>query len=281
MVVGRFFRGLTAYDLLGNLVPGVILLTAFLLFLPGGRLPSSVGASVLFALFAYLLGGVVQEYASAAVGDRNRFEQSIDTDGQLDELGILPSEESGDTESTSGQLLRQSFLHPLSFNNDERDQNPVDEQILASQIKQHIYNEHGVEPDSDSSSVLYRLMLSEIDASNNPPTAIRMQALRNLYRGVWISAWWSVLLLTASFVIRHALLGCDDFPFQFHRPGYYEFWPNVWQPLLLTVGSVVVFRYINEQRSSDFVEYLFTDYAAAVSLPDETNTELDQRDDPD
>ena len=273
MVVGRFFRGLTAYDLLGNLVPGVILLTAFLLFLPDGWLPSTVGGSVLFALFAYLLGGVVQVHASHGTGDREDFERSIDTDGQAQRVNRVSGTSNGpdNTDSGIGQLLHRSFLHPISGNPSEKPGRPVEDQVLASQIQQHIYNEYNVEPGSASLSVLYRLMLSEINANDNPPTAIRMQALRNLYRGVWIAVWYVVMLLGAAMIVRHGLLTCEFF--QFLKPGYYQFWSDLWQLLLISLCAVVIFRHIYERRNRDFVEYLFTNYAAAVSLSDDVTTE--------
>jgi hypothetical protein len=273
VVVGRFFRGLTAYDLLGNLVPGVILLTASLLFLPDGWLPSSIGGSALFALFAYLLGGAVQVHASYATGDREDFERSIDTDGQVKRVNRASGTSNGpnNTGSGIGQLLRQSFLHPVSGGPSEKRGRPVEDQVLASQIQQHIYNEHNIEPGSASLSVLYRLMMSEVDASDTPPTAIRMQALRNLYRGVWIAVWYVVLLLSAALAVRHGLLGCEFF--RFLKPGYYQLWSDLWQLLLLGFGAVVMSRHIYERRNRDFVEYLFTNYAATVSLPDDATAE--------
>lgn len=275
MVVGRFFRGLTAYDLLGNLVPGVILLTASILFFPDGWLPSSVGTSVLFALFAYLLGGVVQEYASSATGDRSSFNQSIAVGTELDRLEISanPPDRTDDSTSGTGQLLRKSFLYPISFASEEQHGTPVEERVLASQVRQHIYNQHDLEPRSVSPEVFYRLMLSEITATDHRPTAVRMQALRNLYRGVWIASWVVLLLVLVSLAIQRVLVGCEYLPIQFHPAGYYRIWPHLWQLLPPTLGAVVAFRYLNKQRNRKFVEYLFTDYAAAVSLSGSTTTE--------
>lgn len=276
MQVGRFFQGLTAYDLLGNLVPGVTLLTALSLFLPSPWFPSSVGGYALFVVCSYVLGGMIQTHASAATGSRVDFERSIDArQGRLGDLEI--TDEGSGTPSESGrgldfgQLCRLSFLSPLSLGSDGERGSPVVDRLLASRIQQHLYTHYGVEPDAGSFDVLYRLMLSEVGDGRS--TAVRMQALRNLYRGMWMAAWYTLVLLAGSFVVEHTLVDCTSLPIGFATPGYYHHWSGVWQLLVLAPGVVIFLRYIAAARDRKFVEYLFTDYAATVSLPQDPDTD--------
>jgi hypothetical protein len=267
--IGQFFRGLTAYDLLGNLVPGLIVLIAVDLFLPSPWIPSSVGGYSVFVLTAFVLGGIVQEHASEATGSRENFERSIDPETKPDitDLGISMSESepvdgrSGDGSLTTGQVVWRAVADPTLLTDRSGRGRPVEESILTSKIRQHIHNKYDIRPDSKLYGVLYRLMLSEVDSRGGTALAVRMQALRNFHRGTWVATWYASVLVLTALLVDTVLLDCSDFPIEFVQPGYSSYWRPMWQILFVTGPTTVLFRYLNEKRNRDFVEYLFTDYA--------------------
>lgn len=77
MAVGRYFRGLTAYDLLGNLVPGALTLIFVMGFLSSPPVPTSVGGYGLFAVVAFAVGSIIQAHASEAIGKRVNFNKTM------------------------------------------------------------------------------------------------------------------------------------------------------------------------------------------------------------
>ena len=274
---GRFFQDLTSYDLLGNLVPGVALLTALSLFLPQPWLPSTAGGSALFVVCSYVLGGIVQTHASASTGSRTGFERSIRAGrGHLGHLDILDRPQENETTGRDNglgfaQVCRLAFLSPVSFRGRAEQSPAVDDPVLTSKIRDHLYNRYGVEPDSGQVDVLYRLMLSEV-GDGGGSTAVRMRALRNLYRGMWITLWYVSVLLIVSIIIKHSLNDCAYLPLALRVPSYYDHWGDLWQVLPPAAGTALVLRYITEARDRKFVEYLFTDYAARVSLPQDDDS---------
>lgn len=276
MAVGRFFRGLTAYDLLGNLIPGVIVLTALVSSLSGKWIPSTIGEYALFALFAYLLGGVIQLHASNSVGDRENFNQIMRTSGQLDNLEIIKEKE--ENEGTTGisgcEIILQSVFSPIPIIFNNKTKNVVEENTTYSQIRQHVYNKYNIEPNNSQLSTLYRLVLSEIERKNNRAIAVRMQALRNLYRGVWIAGWYILVLVVTSIPFTTPYTQC--FSLLFCELSYF----SLLILLVIVLIFVILFRYINEKRNKKFVEYLFTDYMATVSISDDTTTGSSREDDP-
>jgi hypothetical protein len=81
MPIGRIFGDLSVFDLLGNFVPGLILLSTLFLVLPSDRamqaLSSPLAAVFLLGVVAFALGHLIQSYAAKAVGSRETFRNSI------------------------------------------------------------------------------------------------------------------------------------------------------------------------------------------------------------
>jgi len=95
MAVGRFFQGLTAFDLLGNVIPGSVALLAALGFAANPILPSTLGGAVLFAGGGFILGAVIQAHASSATAKPRSFNWTIRYAEQLDDLLKSSSSEEG------------------------------------------------------------------------------------------------------------------------------------------------------------------------------------------
>ena len=66
------------YDVVGVLVPGITLLTGFLLLFAEPPAPSELWEYLLYGIVAFSLGYVVQFWASRAVGEPKTFENTID-----------------------------------------------------------------------------------------------------------------------------------------------------------------------------------------------------------
>ncbi len=77
MAIGRYFRGLSAYDLLGNLLPGVVGLLAVLGVTNNPPIPQTIGGVALFAAFAFIIGSSIQSHASQAVGEPRSFVRTM------------------------------------------------------------------------------------------------------------------------------------------------------------------------------------------------------------
>ena len=75
--VGRYIRGLNSYDLLGNLIPGIVALVVTLGVFTTPPIPDTIEEYALFAVIAYLTGYLIQSIASTAVGDRKHFDRTM------------------------------------------------------------------------------------------------------------------------------------------------------------------------------------------------------------
>jgi len=77
MAAGRYFRALTPYDLLGNLLPGVFALGVLITLFPNPPIPKGTGGILFFAVLGFTLGHLIQSHASKATGDC--FEATLDS----------------------------------------------------------------------------------------------------------------------------------------------------------------------------------------------------------
>ncbi|AZH26844.1 hypothetical protein [Haloplanus aerogenes] len=290
MPVGRYFRGLTAYDLLGNLVPGTILLIMTMGFLPSPPIPESLGEYGLFTIIAFSLGSIIQEYASKAVGDRKHFDETIDTVEQLpntiagseedeEENETEPEEDEGEDEAEpeEDRRLRDKIkqvvwwaLHPVigplfGWWRPKRGEK-LEDSILANRIWQHLVDTYEIPFRTDSYGVLYHIMSSKVDDSRSPGRATRIQAIRNFHRGMWITAWYSSVLLIISIYLKRYFAGETIPPFgiEYVESAYFVYWTPLWHVVVISLISVFVFWYLFESAEEDYIEYLFVDYAVAV-----------------
>lgn len=273
---GRYFRGLTAYDLLGNLVPGIVVVAGIIGFLRPPPVPSTIGEHALALIAAFAIGGLVQEHASIATGKRVTFERTIkNTEYPKSTLKDTGNDSPGTDEDVDPRpLWRGAFVEPVVWIWDEIPPrgDTLDDAVLTGKIRQHLLDTHEIPTDFDDFQVLYHLMYSKIESAGTSARAVRMQALRNFYRGMWLASWWLFVFLlvaaladlTATWTSEWALT--DSIPFTYRAPTYRELWQPMWQ--LVPVAGVFVFLFRNryESHEEDVIEYLFTDYATAIEL---------------
>lgn len=271
MPVGRYFRALTAYDLLGNLVPGVVMTIAVMGFLSSPPLPQSLGGYGVFTVIAFTVGSVIQAHASEAVGRRNSFEKTITGAERLPSL----TEANGTTaDGGTASLLSEhawSWLHPFigplaGWRRPPRGEE-FDDSVLANRIWEHLIDTHELPFRTDSYSVLYHLMSSRVDDVSSPSRATRLQAIRNFNRGMWLASWYSCVLLVAAFVANQVFTAGEDLPgfgIPYRTPSYFSSGLPVPQLFVISVIGVVVFWLIFESTEDDYLEYLFVDYAIAI-----------------
>lgn len=315
---GRYFRGLTAYDLLGNVIPGLILLSGVFGLLPVTVENVGIVEASATLVTAFVLGGFVQRHASKATGNRKSFELTIkatEKPTRLEEEPEPDEDEANDSENASNSESRVctcvkrllsfgiqvvssvkskihdytrnkvplpirrvtvnswvAVIHPLRGWKVEQGEE-LDDAVLTGVIRQHLLDTHGIPRQFDDFQVLYHLMISRIDESSGPNRAIRIQGLRNFYRGVWIATWWFGVALVIALVASWCFEGvvnsmCTNdwrmFQWEYQTPNFRSVWTPTRQLLLPTVAVIYLARRAYESQEEDFIEYLFTDYATAV-----------------
>lgn len=215
MPFGRYFQGLTAFDLLGNLVPGLTVTIFAIGFLPDSPYPTEIGGFGLFILSAYILGVLLQRHASLAFGDRNHFDKTMegvetlssakhtDEENNPSEGGSSGSQDvqvnDGKLEGICNRMRSPHWeniphwpaIHPILGPIIGMKRPPrgceLEDKILANRIWEHLIDAYTIPFETESYSPLYHLMLSKIDNIESPSRAIRLQALRNFHRGMWIA----------------------------------------------------------------------------------------------
>lgn len=279
MPVGRYFRALTAYDLLGNLVPGVLMTVVFLGFLPSPPIPTTVGGYALFAVIAFTLGSVLQAHASEAVGERDSFEKTITGAESLPSLSRPKDEQPTDDEEGSQHSehvwrLAHPFVGPVAGWWRPPRGKELNDAILANRIWEHLIDTHELPFRTDSYDVLYHLMSSHVDDVRSPSRATRLQAIRNFNRGMWITSWYSCVLLTLAIGGNQLFDAGDRVPVlavEYQSAAYFSHLLPVPFLLVVAVAGVIVFWFVFESIEDDYLEYLFVDYAIAI---EDENTEV-------
>ena len=213
---GRYFRGLTAYDLLGYLIPGLILLGGLYGFSHVTVQDIGIVGVGVSLVSAFVLGGFIQRHASIATGERETFNLTISSTTELS-LGDKSDDDTadGDTDSGStscfGYLANRPyagpFLDPIFGWAGSPEGRELDDAVLTGRIRQHLVDAHDIPPDFEDFQVLYHLMISRLDSNAAPNRAVRIQALRNFYRGIWIATWWFCGLIAFSTVLVSVLRG--------------------------------------------------------------------------
>lgn len=287
MPVGRYFRGLTAYDLLGNIVPGVIALVVTMGFLPSPPIPNTLGEYGLFTAIAFAVGAILQPYASKAVGRRESFDETMDSVEDLSSLQYQEdssqnSDDNDDDDSdddqqadeTDGRSVPQSvwrichpFVGPLCGWWRPRRGEQLDDAILANRIWQHLVDTYEIPFRTESYSVLYHVMSSKVDDVRSPSRATRMQAIRNFHRGMWLTSWYSLVLLLVAKTADACLQVGDSIPLSggdYVTPSYFDYWTPLWHLVVVAAIGVVVFWLLFESTEEDYIEYLFADFAVAI-----------------
>ncbi|WP_135823678.1 hypothetical protein [Halorussus ruber] len=114
MPIGRIFGDLSVFDLLGNFVPGILLMGSVIVLLPPDRV-TQIGSSPLATVFllgvvAFALGHLIQSYAARAVGKRETFRNSILINQSLGQSEVLDFERFPTAHPWLYAVY--SFLHP-------------------------------------------------------------------------------------------------------------------------------------------------------------------------
>lgn len=279
MSVGRYVRGLNSYDLLGNIIPGTIGVIVILGFLSSPPIPDDIGEYGLFIIAAFIIGSVSQVHASKAVGSRESFDRTMDSTEVLSTLQYK-EDNSGDTNGGDNgendprldkDESRFWNLHPLigplcGWWRPKRGEK-MDDVILANRIWEHLIDTYEIPFETESYSVLYHVMSSRIDNIQSPSRAIRIQAIRNFYRGMWVTSWYSLVLIGVAIGADIAFNIGDDVLFtgvEYTRPIYFDYWDPVWHLAIVAFIGIIVFWVLFESTEEDYLEYLFADYAVAI-----------------
>lgn len=282
MPVGKYFRGLTTFDLLGNLLPGVVGLLAILGLLPSPPIPDSVGDYGLFAVLAFSLGMFVQYHASAATGERQTFEMTMEGVERLEGLateGEASNEEENVGNSHNGekdicqripslfQGLAHAFFDPIFWHLRSPRGRELDDVILTNRIWNHLVDTHEIPPDTEALHVLYHLMSSRVDDVGTPSRAVRFQVLRNFNRGMWVASWYVLVALCIAWILDGFLEGGVTLyaGFVYQQPAFFDYWTPAWHLVIVTSVAVWGFWTLSESYEEDYIEYLFSDYAVAIA----------------
>lgn len=274
MSVGRYVRGLNAYDLLGNLIPGTIGLVAIIGFLSSPPIPNDVGEYGLFIAVAFVIGAINQAYASKAAGSRESFDKTMNSVEDLSSLQYQEHEpeggegaQDGQTKEGSGIWILHPFIGPLCGWWRPKRGEKMDDAILANRIWTHLVDTHEIPFETESYSVLYHVLLSRVDNIQSPSRAIRIQAIRNFYRGMWITAWYSLLLIMIAIIADWRFEIGDTIPWagvEYAQSAYFEYWDPIWHLAVIAVIGVLIFWLLFESTEEDYLEYLFADYAVSI-----------------
>lgn len=283
---GQYFQTLNAFDVLGNLIPGLIVVCGLLGFIHTD-IPSfgatEVGGTV---VASFVVGSFVQQHASAVAGNRETFELTIkSTEYPANSLDSEPdSQESAENEGSTrfGRLANLPLIGPISDPvvgwAGSPDGEELDDAVLTGRIRQHLLDTHSIPTNFDDFQVLYHLMLSRVDGASTARRATRIQARRNFYRGLWIAAWWFGVFVFAATVLIPLFDQClsviswrGSVLWQYSRPNFHSVWSPAWQLLIPTVIVIYLAKHGYESQEEDFIEYLFTDYATTLEDTDSTD----------
>lgn len=303
MPAGRYFQGLTTFDLLGNLIPGTVVTTAIIALLPSVHAPGSIPEYFLAGIAAFSFGHFIQKHASSASGDRQTFEQTMDAvrGGRLeDEKESSETGDSDEVETDGGKRSEREekedgkksvISRAVNLTNNvvshifyaatmpvfwwylsSRGQ-ALDDVILPNRVWKDLLETYDIDRGTDNYSVLFHMISSEVDDVGSPSRAVRFQAIRNFHRGMWIAMWYILcycvlfFLVDAVFTIfgMTAILGV-----QIKEPYLFRVIDPNWQIIVVLSLLLVGFWYLADNFEEEFIEYLFTDYV--VARKNEQNT---------
>lgn len=166
----------------------------------------------------------------------------------------------------------RSLIEAIMMVRIKRDR-PLPDVTLAGKAWTLCRTKYELDSDYNEYGDLLHLMSSDIESHSNSSRALRFQALRNLYRGMWISCYFSLILI-GMVVIAQGLSNWISPIFTFigidvWNPVVTEIWNPVWMICIGYATFMYAFWELKEDFEEEFVEYLLTDFLAA-------NTELDR-----
>lgn len=252
-------------------------------FLSSPPIPNNAGEYGLFIAIAFVIGTISQAYASKAAGPRESFDRTMgsaedlsflqyrdaDSDNDDDDgnhQGNLEAGEDSDNEESCLWILHP-IIGPLCGWRRPKRGEKMEDVILVNRIWTHLVDTHDIPFETDSYSVLYHVMLSRVDNIQSPSRAIRIQAIRNFHRGMWITSWYSLLLIGSAIIASQIFSVGDTIPalgVEYAQSAYFEYWTPVWHLALVALVGVVVFWLLFESAEEDYLEYLFADYVVSI-----------------
>lgn len=339
MAAARVFGNLSVFDLLGNFIPGLIFLVTVSLTFPRDYFSKiyAGGLSLIFTLIiiAFIIGHLIQSYASQAVGTRETFQNSILINQSMGKSSVLDFGEN----PTAHPIMYciYSHLHPnepeewnidkiLEDNSKKADPDLLDdvmnsttvigrfshiparwyrsviEAVMMVRIKRDrplldvtlagktwaiCRKKYDLDRHYDQYGDLLHLISSEIESQSVRSRSLRFQAIRNLYRGLWIAFYFSFVLTFFVWITRRVS--------NLFTPFFRYIGISIWKPVvvdlqipvwLLSVGFLFLtylFWELKEDFEDEFVEYLLSDFLAIYSdmEDDDKDPEWKRRDAPD
>ncbi len=225
---GEYAQTLNAFDLLGNLIPGLVVVFGLFGFVHRDVPALGVATTGGTLVVAFVLGSFVQRHASLVSGKRETFELTIkaaelpsaESIEQSDHSESSDGSDQPDTANTETTCLRRCanvpvvapLLDPLFGWAANPRGEKLDDAVLTGRIRQHLFDTHQIPTDFDDFQVLYHLMLSRVDGADTVRRATRAQAVRNFYRGLWVAGWWFGLLVVLTVGINtcvEQVAGCS------------------------------------------------------------------------
>lgn len=278
MPAGKYFRGLTTFDLLGNLLPGTVILIAFVAIFPKPPVPTTPGEYLLAGVFAFSVGHFVQAHASSADGDQRSFDWTwekarqlarppVTTDSDEDDEEVETNDEDDSVENPADKWVKITYplFGPVLWRCYRARGTVLLDEVLANRLWLELQHTYKFDYGTDEYSFVYRLMSSEIDDVSAPSRALRFQALRNFHRGMWIATWWALLILFVPDAVQHVVeSGNNVFGVTYQSSGLLNYWTPTWHIYVVLLTAIYGFWYMAQSFTEEFIEYLFTDYAVTV-----------------
>lgn len=226
MAVSRIFNQFTLFDIFGNLIPGTIVLAAFVSVFPMENVTqiasAPLGVQFLLAIIAFALGHVIQQHASEAAGKRETFKNTIlsarsysfSPSTELDDYGrkrkalyypyycwnerIAGPIRDRFGSSVVGRVavlparLYRSVVEAVLLVKIKKDE-PLPDNRLASKVWMICKKKYRLDKNYDNYGDLLHLMSSDLE-NHGTSRALRFQAIRNFQRGMWIACFYASIL---------------------------------------------------------------------------------------
>lgn len=301
MAVSRIFNQFTLFDIFGNLIPGTIVLAAFVSIFPMKDVTTiasaPLGVQFLLAIIAFALGHVIQQHASEAAGKRETFKNTILS---ARSYNYSPSTELADYSRKRKSLylpyyewnesvvdpvrecfgrsiigrtavlpirLYRSLVEAVLLVKIKKDE-PLPDNRLASKVWMICKKKYRLDKNYDNYGDLLHLISSDLE-NHGTSRALRFQAIRNFQRGMWIACFYASILyfwvVFSRFLPTFVYDGLAIVGFQSWTPAITEIWSPVWTLMVVTGAVSYSFWELKEKYEEEFIEYLFTDYVTSQS----------------
>lgn len=296
MPVGRLFTDLTVFDVLGNFVPGVVVLAAVVSVLPADDATTlataPLGGLFVLSFVAFALGGIVQQYASEAMGHRETFKYSVLLvqsnehnrpptvreyhpgrrwlyspyrwwyDGVDDCLRPRFGSSTVTRLAALPARLYRALVEALLLVRIEKD-DPLPDLRLAAKTWKIARKRFDLDRTYTNYGDLLHLLSSDLEREG-PSRALRFQALRNFQRGMWIACFFVATmylgLVVGSWFPTHVVSILGAVGIEPWEPAIRTTWSPLWTLSATLFLASYGFWELTEKFEEEFVEYLLTDF---------------------